>query len=280
MKLAAKKRRAALGIVLAALIGGALAAGGLFAGSSKASTNAAPRPTTAPSISGTAQEGQTLTGDKGRWSDDPNDYNFVWMRCNRHGRSCNNIAAATEASYRLTSADVGSTLRFKVQARNRHGSTDTSSAPTAVVAAASTPTPPVPPTGTGCPAGNGNVQAADVSLPARLIIDQQQANPSVVTRSTTQIVLRYHVTDTCGQSVGGALVYVTATPFNQLSIPGEQPTGPDGWAQVTLQPLAGFPVSPKQQLIALFVRARKQGENALAGISTRRLFSLRVSQTG
>ena len=92
--------------------------------------------------------------------------------------------------------------------------------------------------------------------------------------------MRYHVSACGGRSVQGALVYVTATPYNQLSTPGEQPTGSNGFAELSFHTLSGFPVSQKQQLLAMFVRARKPSENLLGGISTRRLFSIPVSLNG
>jgi hypothetical protein len=255
------------------------ASGSVAATTTTASTTAqTPDDTSPPTISGTPQQGQKLTGDKGTWSNHPTDYNYFWMRCDQNGGSCSNISGANGATYVLTSADVGNTIRFKVQATNSAGSTFASSVPSAVIRKAAAPPPPPPPApATGCPAGNGPANVNDVKAPARLILDAQQAQPSVVTGGTQQIILRYHVSDTCGQAVVGALVYVTAVPFGQLSIPPEQATGNDGWAELSLRTLAGFPVSRHQQLIALFVRARKSGENLLAGVSTRRLFSLRVN---
>jgi len=37
--------------------------------------------------------------------------------------------------------------------------------------------------------------------------------------------------------------YATAVPFDQLSIPGEQATGADGFAELSFRALAGFPAS-------------------------------------
>lgn len=243
-----------------------------------ASTKSSPQNTALPTVTGTAQVGQRLDGHRGQWSNNPTDYNYFWTRCGQGGVSCANISGANGASYMLTSADVGNRLRFKVQATNAGGSTFASSDPTAVIAAATAPPPPAP--ATGCPSGTGPVQVTAVSPPARLLIDQQQSSPSVVTRGTPQLIVRYHVSACGGRSVQGALVYATATPFNQLSIPPEATTDSGGWAELDFHMLAGFPVSSKQQLIAIFVRARKSGEDLLGGISTRRLFSVQVNLNG
>ncbi len=253
------------------------ASGSVAATTATTATTSGQKPdnTSPPTISGTPQEGQKLTGNRGNWSGKPTDYNYFWMRCDRTGGSCADISGAHSSTYTLTSADVGNTIRFKVEAKNASGSTFATSVPTAVIKAATAPPPPAP--ATGCPAGSGPVNVADVKSPARLLIDAQQSDPSVVRRDTQQITLRYHVSDTCGQAVQGALVYATAVPFGQLNIPSEQPTGQDGWAELSFRTLAGFPASPRQQLIAVFVRARKSGESLLAGISTRRLFSVPVN---
>jgi hypothetical protein len=246
----------------------------------KTTTSAVQKPenTSPPSITGTPQEGQKLTADKGAWSGDPTDYDYFWVRCDKNGGSCSNISNATTASYTLTSADVGNTLRFKVQASNAGGSSAASSVPSAVIKAAASPPPPPAPT--GCPAGTSSININDLKPPARLLLDGQQADPGVVHAGTSEIIIRYHVSACGGRPVQGALVYATAVPFRQLATPPEQPTGQDGWTELRFRTLAGFPVSNRQQLIALFARARKSGENLLGGISTRRLFSLRVNLRG
>ncbi len=235
-----------------------------------------PQATSLPVVTGTAQVGKRLAGDRGRWTNSPTDYNYVWTRCATDGGSCVNISGANAVSYVLTTADVGHRLRFKVQATNNAGATVASSAATAVVVPA-TVSPPPPPT-TGCPSGTGPVLVTGVSSPARLLIDLQQSSPTVVTRGTSQLIVRYHVSACGGRSVQGAFVYATATPFSQLSVPPEAPTNSSGWAELDFRMLSGFPVSSKQQLIAIFARARKPGENLLGGISTRRLFSIQVRQ--
>lgn len=237
-----------------------------------------PENSSPPTISGTPTEGKTLTGSRGNWTHSPTSYGYSWQRCDRNGNNCAGIGGAHATTYTVTSADVGNTIRFAVTASNSAGSQGAASVPTAVIQKAVTPPPPPPSRGSGCPAGNGNPdQVSTIASPARLLVDSLQASPRVVTRNTSVLVVRFHVTSTCGGPVQGALVYATATPFGQFAIPPEAPTGSDGWATLTFRRLSGFPVSNRQQLIAMFVRARKPGENLLLGISTRRLVSVPVN---
>jgi len=245
------------------------------AGFSNAASSAAPKPMTEPSISGTAQEGQTLTAVNGTWtSTTPITYAYQWRRCDAKGQGCSNIGGADGLRYQLKNADVGHTIRVRVTARNADGAATSTSNETAVVTAKGAVPPPAV---NGCPAGTGPIDVSQLSLPARLLIDGQSASPSTISRSTTDLTLRFHVSACGGRPVTGALVYAAAVPFNQSSIT-ETPTGSDGWATLVEHQQAGFPASSKQQLLAVFVRARKPGENILAGVSARILVSFPVSR--
>jgi len=252
----------------------ALAIGAVFgtARDGGAAITAKPSNTAPPAITGSAKEGSTLTASNGSWDGTaPITYAFAWSRCDQDGGSCAKIGGATANTYVLKHIDAGATLRVTVTATNTDGSTDSTSVPTAVVAA--TPVPPV----TGCPAGTGAMQIADVTPPARLQLDQQIVAPGVVTPSATSIQVHFRVSACGGRPVQGALLYATAVPYNQYSIAPEGVTGADGGATLTMNQLRGFPASSKQGLLVVFARARKPGEVITAGISTRLLVSFPVS---
>jgi len=240
---------------------------------------------TLPTIDGDAVVGSKLTADPGTWNgSSPISFQYQWLICGAKGEACSNIGGATGKTFTVRSGDEGNTIRVKVIASNRDGSANIQSDATKAVAASgttttttgTTTTTPTPPP-TGCPPGKGNVSVKDMSLPARLLIDSFSSRPSTLGRSTQSFDIRVHVTNTCGQTVSGALVYVTANPYNQFAIPPEQPTNDQGDATLHMARLSGYPVSNKQQLLALFIRARKDGENLLAGVSVRRLVSLTVN---
>lgn len=255
-------------------------AASLGVGTGAAASAVAPQNTSPPTISGTPQEGKKLVGRRGTWNGSPSKYEDHFQRCDAEGGSCANISGATDgaAGYVLKKVDVGNTIRFRVIATNADGSTTATSVPTAVIKAADVPPPPPTPVANGCgKVSNGRIPVAAVTSPARLLIDQAQVSPSTVTFGTTSVTARFHVV-ACGASVQGALVYVTAVPYNQFSIPNEQPTDTDGWATLQMNKLGGFPATQNQQLLVMFVRARKSGEPLLGGISNRRLVSFRVTR--
>jgi hypothetical protein len=269
--------RRALTMVLLALAATAIGAVLGRSGVGGAASQVAPSNQTPPTISGTPQVGQTLTADPGQWNGTtPITFTYQWRRCDDNGGSCSNIGGATEKTYTLKSADRGNTVRIRVTARNADGTAQATSVPTAVVRVATAP----PPSPTGCPTGTGTANVSGISPPARLLIDGQSVSPSPITGSTSDVTVRFHVSACSGRSVEGALVYVTAVPFEQFSIPAEASTGADGWATMTMHRLGGFPAARSQQLLVMFVRARKSGENVLGGISSRRLVSFSVRLSG
>ncbi len=229
-----------------------------------------------PQISGTARVGSTLVATQGQWSNSPTSFRFQWVRCptsggNPLGTDCAAIGGATSQAYVLATADQGRRMRVRVTASNAAGSATAASNATSVVQAA----PPVP-VPTGCPAGNDAIRPEQISPPARLTIDRQSIAPSVVTSQTQSLTVRFRVSACGGRPVQGMLVYVTATPYSQFTVPPEAATGGDGWAQLTMNRDRFFPASSRQQLLVMFVRARKPGEPLLGGISTRRLVSFPV----
>ena len=81
----------------------------------------APKSTSPPKITGTAQVGQTLAGSVGTWTGSPTSYAYQWRRCGTDG-SCAAIAGASASSYPLTPDDIGATILLVVTATSSGGS--------------------------------------------------------------------------------------------------------------------------------------------------------------
>jgi hypothetical protein len=237
------------------------------AASAVVSSKAAPTPTTAPSISGTPAVGSTLTASKGTWSGNPTSLAVAWMRCDENGDSCAPISGASGDTYTLTQADAGHTLRLSVTATNASGATTFVSKQTAAVPGA---------IANGCPAGTGPIKASDLAAPARLLVSKARLFPRPVTLSTQTVQLRVRVTACNGRPVEGALVFAVAIPFNQFA-GNEKMTGADGTIALTMSRERGFPARGRNQhLLAVLVRARKQGDPLLGGVSSRRTVAFQV----
>jgi hypothetical protein len=110
-------------------------------------TLAAPTALRAPSISGAAVVGSTLTADPGTWSDPDATFTFAWQRCDESG-TCETIDGANGESYDVTSNDLGSSLLVEVTASNSGGVGEADSAPTDAVVPA-VPSVVTPPAVTG-----------------------------------------------------------------------------------------------------------------------------------
>jgi outer membrane protein assembly factor BamB len=75
---------------------------------------------TAPSISGTAAVGDTLTASPGTWTNNPTSFRYQWLECSS-ANVCTAISGATSSTYDITSAQSGETLEVQVAASNSSG---------------------------------------------------------------------------------------------------------------------------------------------------------------
>jgi hypothetical protein len=227
-----------------------------------ASVAGPPVNTSPPTIAGTPQQGQRLSATTGTWAGgDPKTFAYRWRVCDVSGGNCFDIANATGSSYVPTADDITHTLRVRVTARNSLGARSATSAPTGIVGKAAVPS-------------GQTISINDVSLPNRLVIDKLQFIPLFLS-SRAPFTAHFHVSDSQGHPVQGALVFVVGIPFGNTTTPPEQVTGADGWVTFTIRPTFRLPLVPHGNQ-PFFVRARKPGERLIAGVSTRRLVNLSV----
>jgi len=92
------------------------------------------------------QTGRNLSTTDGSWAGQTQPFTYEWLRCATLSlESCNPIAGATQPTYVISRADLGSRIRSRVTASNRAGSAKSASEPTGVVEERLFPAPPAPP---------------------------------------------------------------------------------------------------------------------------------------
>src|SRR4051812_49603494 len=121
-------------VVLAAVAGRAEIAG--------SASQAAPSNQSPPSVSGTPEEGKTLTTSDGTWTGTaPITFAYSWRRCDENGGSCSQIGGATSKNYTPKKGDGGNTIRPRVTPRNSDGPNQATSGPTAATRRPAAPAP-------------------------------------------------------------------------------------------------------------------------------------------
>jgi hypothetical protein len=208
------------------------------------------------------QSGQTLTASPGTWTgDQPITFTYQWQRCNTTGAACAAIAGATQQTYVVQAVDVGSTLRVAVTGRNAVGSSTATSDQTSIVTR-----------------GTGSVPIENVTAPNRLLVDTVRFNPRRLSYSRTRTFsVTVLVRETSGRRpVSGALVFLRSTPI-VTTTPAERATNSNGQITFTIRTESDFRklFRPGYNL-QFFVRARKSGEDQLAGVSSRRLVQVPI----
>jgi hypothetical protein len=166
----------------------------------------APSNISPPTITGTAQQGKTLTEVHGSWTNNPTGYAYQWLQCDGSGNNCLPIEKATAQTYVPVQADVGHALRVQETASNEGGSsTPAASSATVVVVAAS------------ATFGKTTVGASSDSF----LADRKRVNRYALPAngSVTKLSIYLAPTSTSGQQVLRGVIYAdsSSTPAALLA---------------------------------------------------------------
>jgi hypothetical protein len=257
-----------LQLVLVAALASGLTALAAVVTMADAVPNVVPENTEAPAVVGTPMDGELLAAKDGEWTgEDPTAFSYQWQSCDAAGANCANVAGATGKIYRVATTDVGKRLRVLVTAKNSSGTTSATAQPTGAVAR--------PAGAQQLSDGRFSIPATSVKEPYRLIISGVQFVPSVL-RSRAPFTGRFRVTDTRGYVVRDAVVLITGVPLGWITQTQEAKTNTEGLVTAQLQPTRFLRLVRSGSMV-MFIRARKEGDNILAGISSRRLVRVRTA---
>jgi hypothetical protein len=228
---------------------------------------------TAPTLSGTPAEGQTLHAAPGTWNGrQPITFSFRWLRCDASGNNCILQPGSSDDAYVLREGDVGKTIRARVTARNSRGESSRLTAQSPAVQGPQGPEGVIT-----LPTGEKSIPATSVPADQNLVVDQVRFATNPVRSRTEPFEVQIRVKDTRGFVVRDALVFFRSTPLVTRNAQ-DQATGQDGWLRLTVTPEIDFPALRNGYSLQFYVKAHRKGDPALGGVSGTRLVQVPLSR--
>jgi hypothetical protein len=211
----------------------------------------APANQTAPSISGIAQQNQTLTAETGTWEPAASGYAYQWWSCDNSGNNCVILTGQQSSIYVPTITDVGTTLRVVVTASNNGGSSSARSGPSPVVAQIGAPASTTAPVISGTTQQNDELSATQgnwTNSPGSYAYQWSRCDPSKGT--CTPISGANASTWVLGSADLGSTLEVTVTASN----------GTGGTPATSTQTAVVLPAAPVNGSLPMISGTAAQGD--------------------
>ena len=228
---------------------------------------------TAPTLSGTPAQNQTLHVTPGTWNGrQPITFRFQWLRCDGAGNNCILQPGADDDAYGLREGDVGKTIRARVIARNSRGESSRLTAQTAAVQGPQGPDGVIV-----LPGGEKSIPATSVPSDQNLVVDQVRFVTSPVRSRTAPFEVQIRVKDTRGFVIRDALVFFRSTPLVTKNAQ-DQATDQTGWVRLTVTPEVDFPALRNGYNLQFYVKVHRKGDPVLGGVAGTRLVQVPLSR--